>query len=81
MNSANGKSEGRDELLDKVVVAYLEAVESGHAPSFQVWLSLYPELAPELAGFLADQDKVKRWMAPLQQAARLEFDEAAAGGA
>jgi serine/threonine protein kinase/Flp pilus assembly protein TadD len=72
MSSANGKPEGRDELLDNAVVAYLEAVEGGQAPPLQDWLSLYPELASELAGFLADQDKVERWLAPIRQAARLE---------
>jgi tetratricopeptide (TPR) repeat protein len=70
MTIANGKSPRRDELLDEVVVAYLEAVESGRTPDSQEWLSRYPELASELAAFFADQDKVERWTAPLRQAAR-----------
>jgi hypothetical protein len=56
MNSANGKSEVRDELLDQIVVACLEAVERGHAPLLQDWLSPYPELVPRLTGFLADHE-------------------------
>ena len=44
--------------LNDVVVAYLEAVESGQSPDAQAWLARYPELATELAEFFADQAKV-----------------------
>jgi serine/threonine protein kinase/lipoprotein NlpI len=61
---------GRDELLDAVVVAYLEELEKGHAPEVQKWLARYPELANELADFLVDQHKVHRWTGLLREAAR-----------
>jgi tetratricopeptide (TPR) repeat protein len=67
--SGDAASMARDDLLDEVVVAYLEAAERGQAPSPQEWLSRYPELAPELSAFLADQDKVRRWTSPLRAAA------------
>jgi serine/threonine protein kinase/lipoprotein NlpI len=70
MTIPNGKTPAPDGLLDDVVVAYLEAVESGQAPDAQDWLSRYPELASELAGFFADQAKVSRWTAPLRATVR-----------
>jgi serine/threonine protein kinase/Tfp pilus assembly protein PilF len=70
MTIANGELRMRDELLDEVVVAYLEAVEAGQRPDAQEWLARYPELASELEVFFADQDKVQRWTAPLRDAAR-----------
>jgi tetratricopeptide (TPR) repeat protein len=69
MTFANGMSRPRDEWLDEVVVAYLEAVESGQTPDAREWLGRYPELAADLESFFADQDKVRRWTAPLRQAA------------
>src|SRR5215831_15557115 len=56
----------RDQLLDDVVVAYLEAVEAGQPPDAQPWLARYPELAAELAEFFADQAKVNGWTEPLR---------------
>ncbi|HKB35488.1 MAG TPA: serine/threonine-protein kinase, partial [Gemmataceae bacterium] len=56
----------RDQLLDDVVVAYLEAVEAGQPPDAQPWLARYPGLAAELAEFFADQAKVKGWTEPLR---------------
>jgi hypothetical protein len=55
MNSANGKSEVRDELLDQMS-GLPEAVERGHAPLLRDWLSPYPALVPRLTGFLADHE-------------------------
>jgi tetratricopeptide (TPR) repeat protein len=74
MASANGDSRSKDELLDEVVVDYLEAVERGQRPSWQEWLARHPQLADELAGFLADEEKVTRWTAPLRQAAQPASD-------
>src|SRR5262249_28616976 len=57
----------RDQLLDDVVVAYLEAVEAGQPRDPQPWLARYPELAAELAEFFADQAKVNGWTEPLRE--------------
>jgi len=70
MSISNGSAQSRDELLDQVVLDYLEAVERGRVPDWQEWLARHPELAAELAGFLDDQEKVTRWTAPLREAAR-----------
>ncbi|MBI3466530.1 MAG: protein kinase, partial [Planctomycetes bacterium] len=71
MANASGNVQERDQLLDEVVVAYLEAVESGETPDDQQWLARYPELTTELEEFLADQKKVKRWTEPLRDVAKL----------
>jgi tetratricopeptide (TPR) repeat protein len=70
MSIANGTSPSRDELLDDVVVAYLETVEMGQTPDAQEWLTRYPELASDLSSFFADEEKVNRWTAPIREAAR-----------
>jgi eukaryotic-like serine/threonine-protein kinase len=69
MTNLNGKSVARDELLDEVVVAYLEAVESGEVPDAREWQDRYPQLASELADFFADHEDVNRMTAPLRKTA------------
>jgi len=39
---------GRAEELDEVILAYVEAVESGQSPDRAAWLGRYPHLAAEL---------------------------------
>jgi WD40 repeat protein len=73
---------GREQRLDAVVTAYLEAVEAGQAPDSQEWLDRHADLAAELGEFLAGLNVVRRWTEPLAcvaEAARL--GPAPAGGA
>jgi WD40 repeat protein len=60
----------RDELLDEAVTTYLEATEKDLAPNRDDWLSRYADVALELAGFFADQDKVDRRTAGLRAVAQ-----------
>jgi tetratricopeptide (TPR) repeat protein len=60
----------RNDRLEEAVVAYFEAVESGHTPDQSQWAARYPELATELAEFFASQDQVDSWTAPLREVAR-----------
>jgi tetratricopeptide (TPR) repeat protein len=69
MTPTHGRPPGHDDLLDEVIVAYLEAVEQGESPHAQEWLARYPQLAKELVSFIADQEKIVRWTAPLREAA------------
>src|SRR5215472_13627303 len=59
----------RNDRLEEAVVAYFEAVESGHTPDRSQWAARYPELAAELAEFFASQDQVDSWTAPLREVA------------
>jgi tetratricopeptide (TPR) repeat protein len=71
MTGLNGKSHGRETLLDEVVVAYLEAVEQGEEPDGREWQARYPELASDLVDFFADHESVNRLTAPLRKAAAI----------
>jgi len=56
---------GRAEELDEVILAYVEAVESGQSPDRAAWLGRYPHLAAELSDFFADQDQFSSLVAPI----------------
>jgi tetratricopeptide (TPR) repeat protein len=68
MLSAPPDALDREQRLDEVIVAYLEAVEAGRAPDRAAWLAREPELAAGLAEFFADQDRVRGWTEPLRAA-------------
>jgi hypothetical protein len=57
---------GRDQRLEEILVAYLEAVEAGQAPKREEWLAAHPEFAAELAAFLDGRERIDRLAAPLQ---------------
>src|SRR6516162_3444432 len=67
MLSAQRDTGDRDHRLEEAVVGYFEAVEIGQAPDRSQLLACYPDLAPELADFFANQDKVNSWTAPLRE--------------
>ncbi len=58
----------RDELLDRVLTDYLEALEAGRAPSKEDLVARYPELAEELRGFLRGHENIGRIARPLRPA-------------
>jgi eukaryotic-like serine/threonine-protein kinase len=70
MTSHDGDTEGRDQRLDEVATAYLEAVDAGQAPAPDEWLARYPDLAPELNAFFAAQAHLERMTAPHRPALR-----------
>ncbi len=58
----------REQLLDDVVAAYLDAVENEGRQDAQRWLDRHPELADDLREFFADEDRFGSLMAPLREA-------------
>src|SRR5262249_2617329 len=60
----------REQRLGEVVFAYLEAVANGQAPPREELLARHPDLAAELAEFLAERDRVDALAAPLREVAR-----------
>jgi serine/threonine-protein kinase len=63
-----------DPPLDDIIIAYIEAVETGQNPNRSEWLKRHPQHANELRLFFADQDKVKLWTAPLRTVAQADDD-------
>jgi hypothetical protein len=56
----------RDDPLQSILVAYLEAVEAGRTPDRPELLARHPEFAAELTEFLANLDRIERVAAPLR---------------
>jgi serine/threonine protein kinase len=61
---------GCEDQLSAVLVACLEALDQGQDVDRGTWLERYPQFAPELQRFFADQEKVDRLAAPLRSAVR-----------
>src|SRR5689334_16896504 len=76
-----GESE-QERRRGEVLAAYFAAVEAGRGPTPQELIAQHPDLAHELAGYFADQERFGRLVAPLRPAAQGAPAEAAtlAGG-
>src|SRR5947208_1796349 len=63
---AMSDAELRQQRLDEVLAAYLEAKARGWAPDRQRLLDFYPELAEDLKGYFNGEDLVEQAVAPLR---------------
>jgi hypothetical protein len=66
VDSSTTPPDARSERVDEVILAYLEEVDAGRAPQPADYLARYPDLAPDLQSFFADQQQVRRLTAPLR---------------
>jgi tetratricopeptide (TPR) repeat protein/tRNA A-37 threonylcarbamoyl transferase component Bud32 len=69
MAAAHSDVPDREERLGSVLVACLEAIDSGQVRNREELLDRYPEFAAELNRFLEDQERVERCAAPLRAVA------------
>src|SRR5436309_15685235 len=58
----------REERRNRVLLAYVEALEEGREPDRGRLLAAHPDLRPDLEAFLAGHDEVARLTAPLRAA-------------
>src|SRR5262245_57284947 len=58
--SRDTEGSGAEERFGDVLAAYLEAADAGWAPPPAKLLARYPDLAPELQAFFANDDRVAR---------------------
>jgi serine/threonine protein kinase len=70
----------REERLQEVLLAYMEADPLGRAPGRQALLAAHPDLRQELEEFFTSHDAIERLAAPLRAAARDEPAPAAPEG-
>src|SRR5262249_12702191 len=56
----------REQRLNDILLAYVEAVEAGHVPDRRQLLALYPEFASELSDFFEGRDRIEVLSAPLR---------------
>ena len=68
MNSEHPNSSERQQRLEEVLVAYLEAVDSGDAPDQQEFLGRHPEFSDELDEFFAGRRQLDELAAPIREA-------------
>ncbi len=65
MSSSESTSPSRQDRLNQILAAYLEAVEAGESPDRQALLTCHPDLADELEAFFADHDQMKALAEPI----------------
>jgi len=66
MTKAYTNEAEREQRLNDILLAYVEAVEAGHVPDRRQLLALYPEFAAELSEFFDGRDQVEVMSAPLR---------------
>src|SRR5437763_7072953 len=77
MNETTGLS--REQRLNDVLAAYLQAADAGQAPDPDELLARHPDLASELAVFLSNQGQIQALAVPDPNAATLPPEPATLG--
>jgi tetratricopeptide (TPR) repeat protein/tRNA A-37 threonylcarbamoyl transferase component Bud32 len=66
MSAPDDVASSREQRLDEVIAAYVQAVEAGERPDREELLARHLDLAAELSDYFADQDRFTRLAAPLK---------------
>src|SRR3954464_11419945 len=59
-----------EQRLCEALASYFEAAQAGQVHDRDAWLARYPDLAQQLAAFLADEDRLLHATAPLRSILR-----------
>ena len=70
MSAETHDSPSRNQRVDEVIAAYLEAVDSGSTPDPNEIIAEHPDIGDELASYFADCDQFEGLVEPLQAATR-----------
>ena len=70
MSSDRATDSDREARLNKVLLDYVEALQTGHNPDRGQLLAAYPELRADLEEFFSGHDVVERLVAPMREEAR-----------
>src|SRR5258707_11988494 len=68
--SSQADEPDRERRLGEILAAYFAAIEAGTSPTPEELIARHPELARELEGFFADQERFGRLVAPLRPVAQ-----------
>jgi serine/threonine protein kinase len=77
MTKTFNSEEEREQRLNDILLAYVEAIEAGHVPDRRQLLALYPEFASELSDFFEGRDRVEVMSGPLRDFSRSGMIQAA----
>src|SRR6516164_5951023 len=68
MPEPTDNNDSRDERVNAILAAYLDAAAAGTAPDRAELLARHPELATELTAFFAEDSRMRRLAEPPQAA-------------
>lgn len=69
MNSQVHIESAREQILNQILLAYLESTDAGLSPDREAMMRQYPEFRDDLQQFFLGQDEVARLAVPLREAA------------